>query len=1140
MSEVENKLGFIFELGFNTGILRECIRNKEVDISLRVANIYTELLKDSSTKRETVIKRITKEVIDDDQKEILKDNIDFYMMKGLLAGESFFKELIESRKREGQPCKVEYFQCSLDCKKFKGEEIDEEQYYKELLKVQLEVEIDEIEYSKYKYKGKFINADSLILFSSRDKYHLCVVDNAISLKNIVDYRNVDIVKGMYGRDIAQKRMKSNFKNLAIDMSSNKLDLKINKQICDYIIGLSSKNKSVFKMIQAGSYANSFMEFLEKNKPDIYEKIETITIVGYTDSEINSINLEKKDFKLIGEKENRDSTADNIKTFNEIIEELKNFGIGYEKSDRSGRESTLEIKRKRIYQKIRKNFKEKFKAENTAELLELQKGINRISIVDYIENFQNTSGEFKGCSFRDVHANEIKKHILDKDLEIMFLTGNPGIGKTTAIIETLKKQESYLLMYVSPRTQVNKDIEQKLLKNEDEPKEGLYDDEVVYLTADSNDETEIDGKSVDVVNFNSNNKNIFDEIENNLQIKFLDASRKREKNNENGYFTKINVQKVEIRENNNKGVLNRLTRGIKEIIDNDVSNKIVATAAVQSLKVIGKNKKTTNHFNRIFYDVYDDENRCLNVEEYKKLARKYKNIIFMIDEITGDSSGVEFLSDIVNLLIKNIKKQAEKKEIKEKINFKIIVADASITSKDVVNMHLGNANVESDKFYYKQVEKEECRPIHTEKFKFKRRYDSVIINTNSYPAKRLRVEYKPFINVLKYNEEELGLYDAVDEINREIIVETFDFIENNKDEQIIIYIQDIQRLIECEAMIEAEWKKRWKKEAKKNEDYIIINSTMSDKDRDSVFKVKEKAKIVLMTSSASRGISFKKATCILVDLPQFDVEKNMMEILQLIYRGRGNKDIDLNKEKVIKFFINDRCYFKDEENLKDKLGEMSFRIMTLMLILKLSIETRVLGAGKLNKNYISLIPIGGKSINSIEEFFTEEMAGVMKNIKKEIIKNRDDVYLQDANEGLEVLLGNLKIETENEIFQDNISQNNVYEVFISSWNKSMKELLEVELFKNCYVLGNILLFRVSNKVESNLEMLRYRLVGKESKELLRKLFTIYKDEKYSDSFRNGIFKAYRLVKYFKENNLEENTMHLNERKAINSRYIAIPL
>ncbi|MDF6860943.1 hypothetical protein NMT95_24405, partial [Escherichia coli] len=52
------------------------------------------------------------------------------------------------------------------------------------------------------------------------------------------------------------------------------------------------------------------------------------------------------------------------------------------------------------------------------------------------------------------------------------------------------------------------------------------------------------------------------------------------------------------------------------------------------------------------------------------------------------------------------------------------------------------------------------------------------------------------------------------------------------------------------------------------------------------KVRDSVKVFLMTSSGARGVSFPKTDWIIAAVPRFNVEAALMEIAQLIYRGRG--------------------------------------------------------------------------------------------------------------------------------------------------------------------------------------------------------------------------------------------------------------
>src|SRR5260370_7760800 len=94
----------------------------------------------------------------------------------------------------------------------------------------------------------------------------------------------------------------------------------------------------------------------------------------------------------------------------------------------------------------------------------------------------------------------------------------------------------------------------------------------------------------------------------------------------------------------------------------------------------------------------------------------------------------------------------------------------------------------------------------------------------------------------------------------------------------------------------------------------------------------------MTASASRGLSFKRAKHILVDIPHFAIEQNLMEILQVIYRGRGG-DFDQD-EKTLTFYLADRIAYPEQADRELALKESLLHLLNLTLILKTPTMTHI--------------------------------------------------------------------------------------------------------------------------------------------------------------------------------------------------------
>ncbi|MDO5517402.1 MAG: helicase-related protein, partial [Clostridium sp.] len=1100
-------LGFVFELGFNMGIV-SCLP----EVQKASLNNY---LRDSSYLRDRVYATFTKNLVDEVERETVRENIDYLLFKGLLSGSNCFNEWIKSKAR-GREYKVEYFQANFykvfDEDRHKEEE---ESYYIERLKKQLEIDLSTEEIKYLFQKGEALKADTILLISMSGKYHLCVIDNAVSIGNIIDFNDLDRLKGSLTKSIFNKRIKSNFSNLAVD-SSDISDLNINQSLGDYILGIGKKDKPLFKMVQAGSYAQSFINLLISKSKITKEQLESICIIGYTDEEVCSINLN-----------------------NEQLDILDMCHLTYQTADRQNKVTELEEKRRQVFSRIKMNFKRLFDLNQEAmeQMIHLKLGLNRVNFKESFEDYQNTAAlinyEGKQDSFRNTHANQITKYIGDKSIRLLFLTGNPGIGKTTAIIEYLKNEEGYLFVYVSPRTQVNQDIEEKFSVNQDE----LYHDEAVYLTANGNDESKLNGEVVNVINFKANQSKLFTGI--NKPVMFLDNNRIRNFKEHTTEFENINTTLYKQVDNTNAGVLKRLTEGINYVVSRKLSDKIIATAAIQSLKAINQNKTTAQHFSRIFDTIYNDKTGSINEQAFREFAKHYPNVIFMVDEITGDESGAAFLDELIKLTFRKIHDKLPE-ELKELVNFKIVVADASITNVEVIQKHLKDSHTDSDKVYFKKHKDSEKSSLCIEQFDFKNRYQSVCINTNSYPAKKLHLEYELFLNVKRISDiKEIFSKDVIKSMNDCMAKEAIDILHQKRAQQVIIYVQDIARLEDIESKIQQYYMDYTNKEFIKKEDYIIINSSLSESERKKVSQVKDKVKVVLMTSSASRGISFKNATVMLVDMPKFDIEKNIMEILQLIYRGRGDEQIDLQEEKYVKFYIGDNIC-SEEVIDEQKVQQHLVSLFTLLMILKGSILTRIYGKTTIGKQEISLVPVGGKGIGATSDTLIESFSSLMRNLQKEYFKDRSNKSISELMEQLNTIFGDNVIQTQGEIYNQ-CSMQQIRKTFWRTWDSGIENLLAFKPFKEPMILGDMMLFKLDKQVNSFLGFERglVEYILEQGNTIRHMLGKAYKDPSLSQQLKSELKKAGDTLRHFRENN-KQVSMSLKDTTQANDRFVAMLL
>ncbi|WP_366558102.1 helicase-related protein [Okeania sp. SIO3B5] len=675
------------------------------------------------------------------------------------------------------------------------------------------------------------------------------------------------------------------------------------------------------------------------------------------------------------------------------------------------------------------------------------------------------------TLRNAHAELITK-ALKSDKTYVFLTGNPGIGKTTAIANFLKShiEDGFLLFYVSPRTQVNVDLINKFKSKTDE---SLCSDKIFGLTTNSILIKENNGKPT--VSYHSNlRQDNFIKNTVNFTHKGLVSKHPQKTAHKKSRFYRETQDNIKDIGEKNAGVLDSICQGIYTTINQNISNNIVATVSIQSLRKTSNGGDTLNHLRKIFKDAYH-RNTGVIPEKMQEISQRIKHIFIMIDEVTGDDSGVNFLHGIKEFL-----KDYDLTNPKLKFNTKVIVADASIVEKEVIKQHLSQTSPEPDKIYFRSVGANSNSPIQVDNFDFNKQ-PAIAINTNSYPASSLDITYKVFLQCYKFNEAKFkdDNKQLIKTVEANILSDINYYLDHPESSQILVYIQDKQKL---QKLIDKISNSRKFEQYK---DYLQIHANLSDEKKSKIEGCKQDVKVVFMTSSASRGLSFPKAKIMLVEIPKFQIERNLMEIIQVIYRARGEywenntaKTLD-NQPKQITFYLSDRAiYYPQEENTspqdyaeekKLSLAESLLNIWDILLILKLSIMTRITGAGSLGMKQFMMIPIGGKSISAAGNTFSSQVTNLIRELKNEHRRHPQKQTLQDVYTSLRKIFSSadfVLLEDENKSKKSD-SQYRSYLSLIESFNQKfshychqLDRLLDFGNIETGYVTGNLLVVPIS--------------------------------------------------------------------------------
>ncbi|MEG3956586.1 helicase-related protein [Microcoleus sp. herbarium2] len=1125
---ISEDFGRLFEVGFNIGILAYIKKEKlahnfgdsyRLDLQrLKLPKMTAEIIREANLLASLDAETVEKWSL-------------FFVQKGFLGGLNFFREYVKSTGWKNlQRLEIVYCQCSFsDANSIRTYNKSEKESFKEVLSqlttAKLSLSDDEINsyIRRYSKKGEFLQADTLMLLQHGDDFRILCVDLSVFSPTLApkpeDINEIEVIRKYLMTEISYLRSKSVFSNLRMDTST--LGVDFSEDLKRFFTAFKYKDKESTKLIQAGSYAHSFYGFLQQTGIISSDAEVLFNVVGYGDRNISTISLRPDKIHLL-------ATCAQI---------YQNEPKGKEISD--ARSEVLDV----IQLNAACSFKEGKKFVKS--LLGIGKNATEpVPHTERIDNFANSIDIIsdkladdlqidRGLHLRNAHAQLIVKS-LQSDETYIFLTGNPGIGKTTAIAKFLSSHidDGFLFLYVSPRKQVNLDIIEKF---KDKNTGLLCDDRLFCINTNA-----------DIIKSNSGHctvkyaSNSYREDFTKKTVRFLkDDSEIQRKE-----YHKLELKKkgeTVIKPVNSKGngVLKSICEGIYALINGQVSSNIVATVSIQSVKMKESRQNTLEHLENIFQDTYNKRDKFVIPAKMQEISSRIKHIFIMIDEITGDDGGVEFLAGITKMI-----KKHELHKLEHGFNTKIIVADASIVDCDVIKQHLDNTSPEPDKIYFKKLAKNSnvIEPLQVIPFEFKN-LPAKVINANSYPARSLEITYKVFVESVKYQEDAPLKQNSnlVKRVQFEIIDDINQRLASPGVEQIIVYIQNKQRLTELINKI-----RECREKFEQFTDYLEIHANISEQEKEKIQEYKNTAKVIFMTASGSRGLSFPKTKHILVDIPRFQIEKNLMEVIQVIYRGRGEdesgKTLD-GEDKELVFYLSDTAvYYADDAELS--LQESKLSLLNLLLILKTAVMTRISGYGYLGREKFLIVPIGGKSVSAVGDTFSSKMAALIKTLKSE--SHRGNMLFKEVYRSLEQLLGRGEFVLTN--YDKSRQRGDSYLEMRDDFNRKFWEkcnpldgLLSYDNLELGHVCGSLLIVPLADRTLVETYQMRLHREIKEclEKKLLHKMRLI----RDSDSSPENVISAIRggaieLLQFL--NSDVEKTQYFEEQSQHFDRYYAIPL
>jgi hypothetical protein len=589
------------------------------------------------------------------------------------------------------------------------------------------------------------------------------------------------------------------------------------------------------------------------------------------------------------------------------------------------------------------------------------------------------------TLRDLHASAIiagLKRAQRGVINVLALEGNPGIGKTTAVREYLSaRQDGYLLFYVSPRVVINQDVTAKFARHGDQPSGILTLTTNAFLIASARSwhKTQVEsGKANDkCVEGLVVADGIPDLVRPETSILVITPEEEMEITSRHAgtsyRVTPVNEYQAKVRDRQNIGVLNALANTSRDLLAlNPTVNRVVMTAAIQGFKHVGS-RNTITALDHLFKSAVDTER---GIAERAAFAQRIPTIVVMVDEIAGDGAGAPFVDAIANWLDEQFIGPFKPMSNGSPFTVVLIAADASLANDVVFDRYITAGHQVPQKVLISRSRGQ--RPfdlVVNDVCIGHRKRPTLHVMTNSFPAKTLRLDYAVRLQRLKlvgkdgqpcgprevYNQHGLNAVQdsAIAEITRAL----------KSGARQVIYFTQNKRLLEklAEALVANT------DLGLKDDEVRCLHSSVPNHERKQLADeaIRDAVRVFLMTSSGSRGISFPKSDWIIVAIQRFAIESQLMEVAQLIYRGRGTTTSGFNGDcldRTLVFHIDDALFYADDIDPRT-WARKSLDLLTLLVMLRATVFSRITGDAALTQA-LALVPVGSIGLDEITQTMTK--------------------------------------------------------------------------------------------------------------------------------------------------------------------------
>jgi hypothetical protein len=597
------------------------------------------------------------------------------------------------------------------------------------------------------------------------------------------------------------------------------------------------------------------------------------------------------------------------------------------------------------------------------------------------------------------------------LNVLALEGNPGIGKTTAVTRDLANDpEGYLFAYLSPRVVINRDVTEKMARRDGEPTGTLTltTNAQLIASAERYYRAQVSGgkaqrRRIEGAVVVDGVTDLRTPTHGSTLVLTPEQEEEIEAAHAGSRVAKITLSEHEdlVEERALPGVLSTMANMTRELLElNSQVTRIVLTAALQGFRDKGGGKTTLDALSSIFTNKKSSSRA--GVAERRAFAQRHPTVVFMVDELAGDGAGAPFVHAVAAWLSQEFIECFQERNERSPFTVVLVIADASLANDVVMDRYLSTSQPgrrTPDKVLVSPSDGARSFQVVANQLKLSGlQRPTLHVMANSFPASELDIRYRialTHVPLTPVNGVEISPRKAIRDAMGEAILESavteiFKALDAGA-RQVIYFAQDKAFLGTVRKRLASEGRNDLH-----DADVAILDASVPGPIRKRLIEpaTRDRKRVFLMTSSGARGVSFPKTDWIIAHVPRFSIENALMEISQLVYRGRGQYR-DVTGEVVpgdrvprhLIMLIDDYLVSDGPPNLRQWLRQ-AMDLMTLLVMLRSTLLTRMTGDSGL-KQRIAFVPVGGTGLEEILSLMAQFVSQFLRECDVFLNRNNKD-------------------------------------------------------------------------------------------------------------------------------------------------------